>query len=374
MSKFYSLREILKQDCRYNILLGMKGNGKSYSVKDYILQIAFNERDPFTGEPCPEYEFGYIRRWDLENRGADIEQYFSDFVMNSDGRERIKEITGGVYNTISVYQKKIYFAKTDEETGKPIRGKLIGYPFSVSRPSRYSSLAFPKIGIMVYEEFITSDGYQPDEPSKLMILMSTVFRRRSGKIFLIGNTMSRECPYFNEWQLVNVPRQKQGTIDIYKYSTEKDGDIKIAVENCENAGVENKLIIGRKTKMITSGEWDSEEQPHLPEPINHYRIIHTFFVRTNNLTYIGRILKHKIKGEPFIYIAPHTTAIQDPEHTRILSFQHSLNYLHSRKLLTYLVKYDNLILELFVTDRIVFSDNLTGTEFKHLLSAEGFFK
>lgn len=373
MAKYYSLKEILKTDSTYHILLGMKGNGKSYSVKDYILQRAYHEKDPFTGEACPDYQFGYLRRWDLENRGADIEQYFSDFVINDDGRRRIHEITGGEYDAISVYQKKIYFSKLDPETDKVIRGKQIGYAFSMSRVSKYSSLAFPNIGCMVYEEFITNEGYQPDEPSRLMILMSTIFRRRNGKVFLIGNTMSRECPYFNEWMLLGVPRQKQGTIDIYKHTTDDGNTIKIAVENCENAEIENKLIIGRKTKMITTGQWDSEEQPHLPEPIEHYRVIWPFFIRTNNLCYFARILKPKEKGEPFIYVCPHTTEIKDPEHTRILSFQHSLNYLHSKRLLTDKVKYDSLILEMFRNGRVVYSDNLTGTEFKNLLKQEACF-
>ena len=372
MGKYYSLKEILKTESTYNILLGMKGNGKSYAVKDYILSRAFHEKDPFTGEAVDAYEFGYLRRWDLENRGTDIEQYFSDFVCNSDGKNRIKEITGGEYDCISVYQKKIYFAKTDPDTDKIIRGKLIGYAFSMSRVSKYSSLAYPRIGCLVYEEFITNEGYQPDEPSRLMILESTIFRRRDAKIFLIGNTMSRECPYFNEWMLLGVPRQKQGTIDIYKHKTDEK-EIKIAVENCENADIENKLIIGRKTKMITTGQWDSEEQPHLPEPLEHYRNIHTFFIRTNNLCYMGRILKHKKQGQPFIFICPHTKDIKDPEHTRILSWQHDLNYLHNKRLLNDLVKYDSLILEMLHTDRVVYSDNLTGTEFKALAKREANF-
>lgn len=367
--KYYSLQDILKTNCTFNILLGQKGNGKSYAVKDYLLYIAYHEADPFTGKPEPEYQFGYFRRWDLENTAGNVEQYFADFILNDDGRERIKEITEGEYSTIVCWQKKIYFANIDEK-GKAIRGKLIGYSFSVARTTKYSSLAYPLIGRGVYEEFITTEGYQPNEPSKLVILLSTIFRRRDGKLFLVGNTMSRDCPYFSEWQLVNVPRQKQGTIDIYHQKTDS-GEISIAVENCDQIQMENKLIIGRRTKMITSGQWDSEEQPHLPEPLEHYIIKHVFFIRSELLTYMGRILK---KGpELLLYICPHTRDIKDPEHTRILERGFDLNILHNSRLLTDKLKYDLIISEMIRLDRICYSDNLTGTEFKSLLKKEGNF-
>lgn len=372
MSKqYYSLREILKQNCTFNILLGQKGNGKSYSVKDYILQVAYNEKDPYTGEAVECYQFAYFRRWDLELKAADLEQYFADFIENDDGRRRIEEITNGEYTTVSVYQKKIYFANVDPNSGKVERGKHIGYAFSVARASKYASLSYPKIGIGVFEEFVTNEGYQPKEPSTFVMMLSTIFRRRSAKIFMIGNTLSRESPYFSEFQLVNVPRQKQGTIDIYHYKTEDGSDITIAVENCDAVEMENKLIIGRRTKMITTGQWDSEEQPHLPEPITHYKTVHTFFVETENLVYMGRILKNS--DSFLLYICPHTTGIKDRDHTRIITRRFSLNYLHASKLLTDKLKYDLIISELLRLGHVAYSDNLTGTEFKELARRESNF-
>ncbi len=371
--KYYSLKEILKADggCTFNILLGQKGNGKSYAVKDYILQIAFNERDPFSGDPVECYQFAYFRRWDIELKAADIEQYFTDFIENDDGRRRIEEITDGEYSTISVYQKKIYFANVDEDTGKVIRGKHIGYVFSLARSSKYASLSYPKIGVGVFEEFITDEGYQPKEPSTFVRLLSTIFRHRSPKIFMIGNTLSRESPYFSEFQLINVPRQKQGTIDVYYYRTEDGEIIKIAVENCGTIDVENKFIIGRHQKMITTGQWESEEQPHLPEPLNHYKIVHVFFIETENLVYMGRILKDA--SSYLLYICPHTTGIKDRDRTRILTRRFSLNYLHASHLLTDKLKYDLIISELLNLGHVAYSDNLTGTEFKELLKKEGNF-
>ena len=40
--KFYRLTEILKHNAQYNLLLGERSNGKSYSVKEYCVEKAYN--------------------------------------------------------------------------------------------------------------------------------------------------------------------------------------------------------------------------------------------------------------------------------------------------------------------------------------------
>lgn len=367
--KYYSCKKILETGAEYLILLGMKGNGKSYSVKEYFLEVAYNEKDPFTGAPEPNYQFAYFRRWDLENKAANVEQYFSDLVYNSDGRERIREITHGEYSAVCCWQKKIYFCNYDED-GKVKRGKLIGYTFAVSRYSKYSSLAYPLIGRGVYEEFVTNEGYLPDEARNFVILVSTIFRHRDARIFMIGNTLNRENPFFGEFGLVGVPGMKQGEIHLYNVAVDEETNLKVAVENCEKLDVKNKLIIGRAAKMITTGQWDSDPQPHLPEPLINYKVRFTFFIETELLTYMGRILQKR--ADIFLYICPHTKEIRDRENTRILGYKDTLNYLHSKELLTDKLKYDLIISESMRLGRVVYSDNLTGTEFKRLMKTRGY--
>ena len=79
-------------------------------------------------------------------------------------------------------------------------------------------------------------------------------------------------------------------------------------------------------------------------------------------------------GNYLIYVKPHTTEIKGREKTRIITDQFSLNLFHSHRFLTDLYKYDTIILTLLVNDKIVYSDNLTGTEFKRLLKERGYFK
>lgn len=368
---FYNLKDIYNTEANYNILLGERSNGKSYAVKENFLYIAYHEKDPYTQKKVTDYQFAYLRRWDLELKGASVEGYFSDMVQDTDGSKKINEITGGTYDCISVWQKKIYFAKYDDENGKIKRGKLIGYAFCLTGETHYKSMSYPLIGRMVFEEFITDSGYLLNEPKKVLDLTSTIFRRRFGRVFLVGNTISRSCPYFMEWQLTNTLRQKPGTIDIYKHLTgEKDeaGEdltVIIAVERCESTGKASKMFFGHAAKMITRGEWDSEEQPKLSKRFEEYERIYTMFIEFRGLVYMLDLL---LDGDnPLIYVRPHTTEIRDRDNTRIITDRYSLSPWHSRGFLTNKITYDNIIVDLIRRDKMAFSDNLTGTEFKALM-------
>ena len=61
--KYYSLENILKHNAQYNILLGMRSNGKSYAVKYHVLQKAYNHKGNFI----------YMRRYKDYIKGKDVE-------------------------------------------------------------------------------------------------------------------------------------------------------------------------------------------------------------------------------------------------------------------------------------------------------------
>lgn len=85
-------------------------------------------------------------------------------------------------------------------------------------------------------------------------LVSTIARRDSVRVFMIGNTINRLCPYFTEWELSHVKEQAQGTIDIYTHSTnqiDEEGqpiEIVIAVEYCANSGKNSQMFFGKNRK------------------------------------------------------------------------------------------------------------------------------
>ena len=348
--KYYSLKKIRELDADYNILLGQKSNGKSYAVKDEILRDAIKNGR----------QFAYVRRWREDIRGASIEAYFGD------SKKIIEKYTDGEYNGVIVYQSKIMLAKYSEDD-KPIKGKILGYAFCLTGGTHYSSLEFPEIYNFVFEEFITDEGYLKDEPNKLMKLVSTILRDRRGHVYLVGNTLSRICPYFVEWGLTHTIRQKKGTIEVYKMVTDSLDDqgepiiISIAVERCEALRNMSQMIFGRSSNMIVSGEWETRSFPHLSEAFEHYELKYKIFFERENTRFNICLLR----GDdmlPFIYIYP---AKNEDKADRIISDK----YYRDRRFtasLTPLFKYDNLVSELITQGRIEYSDNLCGTEFDTL--------
>ena len=67
--EYYSIRNILDTESEYNMLLGERSNGKSYSVKEFVLLCAYN---------LENYKFGYLRRWREEIKSVKVENYFTD--------------------------------------------------------------------------------------------------------------------------------------------------------------------------------------------------------------------------------------------------------------------------------------------------------
>ena len=367
--KYYRLDEINGTGAQYQILLGERSNGKSFAVKEKILHEAYHERDFFSNEKLNQYQFAYVRRWDADFTRGGFLDYFADYIEDDKGVKHLQEMTGGEYEIVDYYRGRYYFANIDEN-GKIIKGKEIGYNFALSMGSRYKSRSYPKVNNVAYEEFITNDGYLPNEPLKLQDLISTIIRRRRGTVYLIGNTISRACPYFSDWGLVGTLKQKVGEIQIYNFLTEQQDEngepiiIKIAVEICENSGNNSKMFFGQSSKMITSGGWQTEEQPHLHEPIEHYIYHGQVFISFDGLTYRCRILTDN-QNIPFLYVEPHTTEIKSSE--RLITDKFSLNPNTSTGFLTSCFKYDTIIRRLLHENKIVYSDNLTGTEFKSLL-------
>lgn len=357
--QYYNLKNIMSvKDAIYKLIIGERSNGKSYAITEYALRRAWTEKD-FYGNKVTDYQFAYLRRWREDIKTVAIEEYFGD------KSKLIKEITGGLYDRVVAYQSNLYFAKMDNDTYKIERGKMIGKAMCLTADTHYKSLQFPLIGVIIFEEFIT-DTYIPEEPRRLMSIVSTIARKRDIDVFLIGNTISRLCPYFREWGLVGVLKQKQGTIDIYNYHA-GDYEVKIALEYCKNIEDKNKIIIGSSAKMINTGVWDTDEQPHLPKKYKEYYSLYRILLIHSNFIYMIELLKDKEKGNVLLFVYPTNT---DTKRHRTLNEQFSEDF-YTTPYLKPIRKYDKLVLDLLDRKKITFSDNLTGTEFLNIIKQKG---
>lgn len=350
---YYSIANILSQRCEYNILLGERSNGKSYSVKEHVLLNAYKSNS----------QFGYIRRWREEIKAVKIEKYFADMP--------ISEYTNGEYDGVMVYRSEIYFSITID--GKKIKGKKIGDIFCLTGVTHYKSEAFPDIEDLILEEFITDKGYLPHEVDSLQDLVSTIARRRKIRVWLIGNTISRICPYFAEWQLKNIKNQKQGTIEIYLQKTSQIDDegnpviIKVGVEYCSNTGNNSKMFFGIKSKMVTSGTWQCEEVEHLQGNISDYLLLYKLLYEYNDFSFVINLLKFRTNNQIFLYVYPYT-GNKDIKRKVTNKFSYDK---YTTQFLSNLTKFDKYVIMLLSQSKIVYSDNLTGTEFQQIKRERG---
>lgn len=343
--EYYTLDRILPHKCTYNILLGQRSNGKSYAVKRECVQEAFLGMGDLI----------YLRRWHLELKQDDVIDYFADCP--------VKEISGGEYQTIDVYRSRIYLAKKDND-GNVTRGRCIGRTADLSGAGHLKSViqrgAYKNI---IFEEFCTADGYISNEPNRLSQLVATVFGvQYSGRVWLIGNTVSRHNPYFFYWGLKSLAKMKPGDIDIYKYTNEDGNGVDIAVEFCSSLNVDNGMFIGDARANIITGVWETQSQPQVPDTFGKFTVIYNVEIEYQDFRFILKTIQNQKKEKMLLCV----TANDNEKYQRKVSDKIDGDPLHSTKLIP-ITKGDRLTLQLLKMGKMVYANNLVGTDFQSIL-------
>ena len=337
---YYNISNLLKTKAQWLMLLGQRANGKSYQVKKTVLEDAYNNKGKFV----------YLRRYRADIKQAFVTAYFDDMP--------ISKITNGEFDSVRALNGNIYFIRLSEE-GEPEDKRLIGRYCALNEAIRYKSQVFKDYTSIVYEEFITDDVYLNDEPRLLQQFVSTVARLDTLRVFLIGNTLSRVCPYFSEWCLEGVLKQKQGTIDLYHYHMEDNTTVTIAVEYCANANNENTMFFGQSAKQIITGEWDVKELPKQPREQSHYEVIYEVKIEYQSFKFCMQLLVEPIDGGLLCFVYPLT---KDRNIHRILTDVFSdLPNVSSK--LDKDKRPELLMMKCLQLNKICFSDNLTGSDF-----------
>ena len=269
--KYYNISNMLKTNADYMILLGQRSNGKSYQAKLTVLKNAYENNRKFI----------YLRRWKEDIKAKAVTAYFGDI--------DIKKITNNNYDSITAWNGTLYFCYTNEKN-EIVKDKEIGRYCALNEYERYKSWAFIDYDYILYEEFITDAVYLPNEPRQLQQFVSTVARNDKIKVILIGNTLSRICPYFSEWCLDGVLKQKIGTIEIYHFHTDDNSVVNIAVEYCANSNAENKMFFGQTAKQIVSGEWDTVDVPKLPRKEYEYEKVYELLLVYQKFSFVIELL------------------------------------------------------------------------------------
>ena len=179
--KYYSIKRMLNSGADYNIIVGGRSNGKSYSVAEMLLDNWQRHKRKFVR--IVRYLF------DMGNDFCD--DYFSRALLS-----KLEE--SGL--TITYLSPDYRIHSIDEP---PKHGEVIGTCCALSCEQKYKSNQYEDVTDIVIEEFCLADEreYLPDETRRFLSLLSTICRGRNVRVWLIGNTISKYNPYF---QLLNV--------------------------------------------------------------------------------------------------------------------------------------------------------------------------
>lgn len=357
--KFYSYKAIDSKNAQYNMIIGERSNGKTYgALKKIIANAAQNGK-----------QGAIIRRWQDDFTGKRGANMFDALVQNGE----IEKITGGMWSGVYYWGSRWYFCKWDENQKRVNAEQPFCYGFSLSSMEHDKSVSYPNITIIVFDEFLTRSMYIPDEFVIFQNVLSTIIRHRTDvKIYMLGNTVNKYCPYFKEMGLSHVKDMAQGKIDVYTYG---DTGLRVAVEYCaatkNGKGSDVYFAFNNpRLKMITGGNgtgaWEIDIYPHCPIKYRPADIVFTYFIKFD-----GSVLQCEIinrDGNAFTFIHPKTTPLKDAQHDLIYDTEYHAAPNYRRRITKPVLPVEKKIAYFFQTDKVFYSDNETGEIVRNYLN------
>lgn len=300
--KYYDAAHLVKDypNAYYYMIIGERSNGKTYSALTYALKNYFEK-----GE-----QFAYIRRFGEDIRKKQLSNLFSGHIESG----LLEALSSGDWTGIDYTGNKFRLSKADDDSPVTYGDEPIGFAFDLNSMEHYKSISFPKITTVIFDEFLSRQSYLPNEFLLFTNSLSTIIRLRTNvKIFMLGNTVNKYCPYFSEMGLVHIKEQKQGTVDVYRYS---DTGLEVVVEYCASSakggGKKSDVYFAfdnPELQMITTGAWEIAIYPHLPVKYKPKDVAGQFFV-----SFDGELLHGEIVAppscKPFIFLHRKTTEIK----------------------------------------------------------------
>lgn len=236
-TEYYSLSKILSHPSSYYMIIGERSNGKTYSVKKRIIEKAKEGG-----------EFVYLRRLHRYIVRKKMFKVFDDIQDIA-----LKELDSKMFYST----EQGFFIDNETEI------KSIGYVTSLEDGMSEKGVSFHNVKTILFDEFI-DESYSDIEIERFLNLISTICRERDDvEIFMLGNTVSRYCPYFDLFG-IDIKKVKQG--NIYRYS--HLNGVTCSLEYCKNkvqqigknktnkyTGFDNNKTVD----MIMYGDWEYAE-------------------------------------------------------------------------------------------------------------------
>lgn len=344
--KYYSLKKILAKHADYNVIFGERSNGKTYAALEYGLRQYIK-----TGK-----QMCYIRRWREDLRGKRAESLFSGHVASG----LISRLTGGRWNEVFYLSGKWFLSYYNPETKKRAPDMIpFCFGFALSEVEHDKSTSYPNVTTIIFDEFLTRRYYLPDEFVTFMNVLSTIIRSRDDvRVFMLGNTVNKFCPYFTEMGLKNVTAMEQGTIDVYRFG---EHGATVAVEYAASTTSNkpsNKYFCfdNQQLQMITGGKWELAVYPHLPRKYKPSDIVFVYFIEFQDQLLQAEVIS--IDNELFTYIHRKTTPLKAGVLT--YSLIPSSKPWYRRRLLSTATKVEARVSRFFAIEKVFYQDNEVG--------------
>ena len=353
---FYDVHKTIKEypDAYYYLIYGERSNGKTYSLLSYG-----TERYKKNGE-----QFAYLRRFGEDIRPKNLTNLFSGHVENG----FITKITNGEWDSVDYTRSKFYLQRMDEKGEIERSEDPMGFAFDLNSMEHYKSTSFPRIKTIIFDEFMSRSGYLPNEWILFMNTLSTIIRHRNDvKIFMLGNTVNKYCPYFQEMGLTHISKQEPGTIDVYHYS---DSGLQVICEytgsSAKKGGKASDVYFAfdnPELKMITSGSWEIGIYPHLNCKILPKDVVTNFFIDFNNELLHGEVVVNE--SGAFVFLHRKTTPIKDEKNDIVYTCKPDERWNYRMCLTKQSDKLSLFVQKCLRENRIFYSTNEVGEVFRN---------
>lgn len=359
--RYYSSSIIDKTKATYRMIIGRRGNGKTYCICRKIVNAWFKRNLPSA----------YIRRWKEEIQNMNVQMLFAPH------EEYIKKITKGKYNGVILKSGVYYVVKYDNDGNKIDTHKTpLCYLGCLSTWEKSKGQDRGQIAYFVFDEFLTRSNYLANEFAKFANCHSSFVRGRPGVItYMIANTVNTESIYWEEMGINKIDKQKPGEIYLYNYNNEK---LTVAVEYCPPPDEQSKemeyyyAFDNPALEMIKSGDWQTDMYPHLENfSVSKETMLRKFFVIFNDSIVTGEI--HRSGNELFVFFhafgnSKHIISEKDIVYTNhettYITWFHRFNDVGLSPNLERVLK---LIRYCFAHDKVFYSTNRIGEVIRNFL-------
>lgn len=346
----YNLEPIITIPSLYYMIYGERSNGKTYQVMEKALWEAYHNGA----------QFGYIRRQDEDIKGRRGEELLTAFEQNNS----ISAMTNGEWDGIKYYSRRWYWTRTEVVGEKFVTTQSdtpIGYAFALSASQHDKGASYRGIKNIIFDEFISrpEDPYFANEFVLFMNTLSTIIRDRNDvTIFMLGNTVNKYCPYFQEMGLMHAKNLKPGEIETYKYG---DSGLSVVVEhtkpNAKGKASDSYFAFDNpKLKMITKGEWEIAPYPRTPYKYKPTEVLFRAFLEWDRETLKIDLVEHE--DDLFVNISPRDLDI--PDDAIIYTSRPDPRPNVRNKITKPMFEVEKLLLTLLAADKWFYATNPTG--------------